>query len=101
MSLTGAGAVSALLCLEPFPLKDFLAGFFFGIAGLRNKLLEKNLIAIPEGLCEPLEVVGREGASIDDLRGGSASEPSSWMMRRWDGSVVVGGSGLWEGLAGL
>ena len=58
-------------------MKDFLAGFFFGTAGLRDKLLEKNFIAIPEGLCEPLEVVGGEGASIDDLRGGSASEPSS------------------------
>ena len=99
--MTGAGAESALLCLVLFPLKDFLAGFFFGIAGLRDKLLEKNSIAIPEGLCEPLEVVGREGASIDDLRGGSASEPSSLEGRRWDGGVVAGGSWLCERLAGL
>ena len=77
MPLIGAGAVSALLCLDLFPLKDFLAGFFFGIAGLRDKLLEKNLKAIPEGLCEQLEVEGKEGASVDDMRGCSASEPSS------------------------
>ena len=77
MLLIGAGLESALLSFDFLSLKDFLAGFFFGMAGLRDKLLLKNLDAIPEGLCEHLEAGGGDGASIDDKSGCSASEPSS------------------------
>ena len=68
MALAGAGDRSTLLVLGFLSLKDFLVVGFFGNE-LRDNLLLRNFLTIPEGLGEQVDVtagvggVGREGCS--------------------------------------